>query len=357
MLDDIQNIKKFDKENVLGSIESISDQCTHAWKDAQKVQVPNDYSDINAVVMCAMGGSGLGARVIESVYKDQLKVPFIRINDYNLPSWTNENTLVFVSSYSGTTEEVLNNTKQAIEKNARWIAIGSGGTLIDMAKEHNAPFYQINPKFNPSKQPRMAIGYSVIGQLVLASKTGLISITKEDINTTIDAMKNIVLSSSVNNQSDNKAKELAHLMKDKFVTYISSQHLVGSTHTVNNQLNENAKAISADYEIPELNHHLMEGLPNPKSNKDLVIAIFANSDIYSDRIQERMTITQEVYKKNGIPVFEYKTTSKTKLSQAFEFIQFGAYANLYLSILYKQNPAPIPWVDYFKTKLGQPLGK
>jgi len=48
--------------------------------------------------------------------------------------------------------------------------------------------------------------------------------------------------------------------------------------------------------------------------------------------------------------------SKNFISQAFEFIQFGVYVNFYLSMLYKINPAPLPWVDYFKVKLGQPLG-
>ena len=55
--------------------------------------------------------------------------------------------------------------------------------------------------------------------------------------------------------------------------------------------------------------------------------------------------------KNKIASIEISLHSETKLSQAFELIQFGAVTNLYLSILCDQNPAPIPWVDYFKEKL------
>ena len=65
----------------------------------------------------------------------------------------------------------------------------------------------------------------------------------------------------------------------------------------------------------------------------------------------------DVVKQNKVDLFEFQASSVSKLSQCFELIQFGAYVNLYLSVLYDQNPAPIPWVDYFKTKLGQPLGK
>ena len=84
---------------------------------------------------------------------------------------------------------------------------------------------------------------------------------------------------------------------------------------------------------------------------------FANSRLYPERIQQRFEITKDVVEQNGIETFEYQLSSNSKLSQAFELIQFGAYVNLYLSVLYETNPAPIPWVDYFKTKLGQPLGK
>ncbi|KKQ84826.1 MAG: hypothetical protein UT06_C0001G0091, partial [Candidatus Woesebacteria bacterium GW2011_GWA1_38_8] len=58
---DIQEaIKKYDTQNVYGSIVSLPDQCLHAWEDANKVEVPEYYKDINNVIMCGMGGSGLG---------------------------------------------------------------------------------------------------------------------------------------------------------------------------------------------------------------------------------------------------------------------------------------------------------
>ena len=70
-------------------------------------------------------------------------------------------------------------------------------------------------------------------------------------------------------------------------------------------------------------------------------------------IKKRIKITMEVVEKNNIEYFEYKVNSGTKLSQAFELIQFGAFVNFYLAMLYDQNPAPIPWVDFFKEKLRQ----
>ena len=36
-----------------------------------------------------------------------------------------------------------------------------------------------------------------------------------------------------------------------------------------------------------------------------------------------------------------------------EIIQLGAYTNFYLAMLNGINPAPIPWVDYFKEQLAK----
>ena len=141
--------------------------------------------------MCGMGGSGLGARIIDSVYSESLNMPLVRINDYHLPGFADEKTLLICSSYSGETEESIACFDEGIEKDCKLMAIAAGGSLIDQAKRHKVPFYQIDPKYNPSKQPRMAIGYSIIGQLLLASKAGLFKLEKEDVLTMIDSMKSV----------------------------------------------------------------------------------------------------------------------------------------------------------------------
>lgn len=345
VLDSREEIAKIDLGNVLGSVEALPDQCLDAWDKSQNISVPDSYKRIDNVLMCGMGGSGLGARVIESVYSQELKVPLVRVNGYDLPGFTNERTLVFCSSYSGSTEETIENVNQAIKKRSKWVAIGTGGKLLDLAKQHNVPFYQIEPTFNPSNQPRMAIGYSVVGQLSLASMLGIIAVKREQIQEAVSAMKII--------QKENRAKLLAQEMKGKIIAYIAAEHLVGAMHTANNQLNENAKNFSADFQIPELNHHLMEGLKHPVTNHENLLVVFVDSKLYSDRIRKRFINTKEVVKKNGIKTFSITLSASSKLAQAFELIQDCAYANLYLSVLYGQNPAPIPWVDWFKEQMGK----
>ena len=213
------------------------------------------------------GRLGTGARIIESVYANNLKFPLIRYNGYDLPSWVDEKTLNICSSFSGTTEETVSNAKKAIEKKFKWMAIGSGATLIDLAKRENVPYYHIDPVHNPSKQPRTAIGYSVVGQLRLVAAAGLISFEQKEIDSCVARMRSIIEANTRNvSYEKNNCKQFAKLISEKQVIFVGAEHLIGAIHTIKNQMNENAKHLSQIHEIPELNHHLMEGLAFPKSN-------------------------------------------------------------------------------------------
>lgn len=352
ILDNPQEIKKIDKENVYGSIEALPEQCLHAWEDVGKIKIPENYRNFKNIVVCGMGGSSLGAHVIQALFKESLKVPLILVRDYHLPGFVDQDSLIVLSSYSGTTEETISCSEEAIKKNLRCFVISTGGKLEELARQQDFPFYKIVPKFNPSNQPRMAIGYSVFGQIAVFSKLGLIQVKKDEViklTGFIESLKEkynlkILL-------QNNPAKQLAEKAKDKIINLVSAEHLQGALHVFNNQLNENSKNFSNFFYIPELNHHLMEGLKNPQTLKENTFFVFFESDLYSPKIQKRFTITQEVVTKNGIDLKAVKLNGKTALEQTLELITFGAYVNFYLSMLYGINPAPIPWVDFFKAEL------
>ncbi len=358
ILDDSTKQQSLDSKNLYSSIETLAKQCRHAWDSCQKIDLPGNYKTITKILMTGMGGSGLGARIIDAVYGDELKLPLVKINDYHLPAWADEKTLVICSSFSGTTEETISNAQEAIENKCPWIAIASGGGLIELAKRNGVPYYQIDPKYNPSKQPRMASGYLVIGQLAITARLGLIKFGEKDLADMETVMAEVLKKNARDIVTEkNGAKKLALKLKDRGVVLAAARHLLGAAHTIKNQMNENAKNFSALFDIPELNHHLMEGLAHPDQNKNFLYFVLINSNLYEKRIRERFEITEQIINKNQIESYTLNVTGPTEISQAFSLIQFGSLVNYYLSMLYEIDPAPIPWVDYFKLQLGQPLGK
>ncbi len=353
ILDSREEIAKLDESNVLGSIEALADQVRHAWETTQALEFELD-DDIDNVVIAGMGGSALGPDVFKHLFVDRLEVPFEIYNGYDLPAYVDDETLVVLSSYSGTTEEVLSCATQAKEAGAQVMVIAAGGKLAEIAEQENYPIYRIDPVHNPSNQPRMAIGYAIAGLIGLLVKAGLVTISQTEIEEVINTI--IATSEKLSpetSQEENKAKLLAFSTIERRPILVASEFLVGAVHTATNQFNENAK-IFADYKVvPELNHHLMEGLQFPKSNDGSHFFIFFRSNLYQPRNQKRIKLTQEVVEKNDIETMYIELRSPSKLTQAFEVIALMAYTNFYVAMLEGINPAPIPFVDWFKDELGK----
>lgn len=240
--------------------------------------------------------------------------------------------------------------QEVIDRKCPTIVIAAGGDLLELAQRQDWPYYQIKPTHNPSNQPRMAIGYAITGTIAILNKLNLIQINHEDFIQDIDLLnQNSSLYQPDNH--NNFAVDTAQSLLDKTLNLISSDHLTGAVHVTNNQLNENSKHLSAEYLIPELNHHYLEALSYPESAKDHQAYLFFDSKLYLPQNQTRLHITKKLVEEKGYQAHTFTAQSPTQLTQVFEVIQFGAFLNFYISMLHHIDPAPIPSVDFFKSEL------
>lgn len=330
---------------VLKSINSFPEQIKDSLKKSSEIILPDEYLQVKNIVACGMGGSRFPHYIIKELFKEEIKIPYIINDDYNLPGFVDENTLVILSSYSGTTEEVLTVGKKAYEKKTKIIGISSGGDLKGFLNQINAPGYFFNPVYNPSGQPRIGFGYLFGGTLGLLLNLKLLDYSKNEV---ISAIGNINIK-----DIENSAEQMVKKIFNKYPYYIVSEFLTGVGNAIANQTNETAKSISSFRIIPELNHHLMEGLKNPEELKKISVFIFFFSKLYSSPIQKRFFVTKEVVEKNNIETIWHELKGRTKVEQAVELMAFGNYLTMNLSSLYGENPATVPYVDYFKQKLKE----
>lgn len=352
MLDSRKEISELDQMNMLGSIEQLGSQVQQIWKDAQSVHFDESYCKVKNVVVAGMGGSALGTHVIQTVFKEELGIPVLIVPDYELPSFVNEDTLVIGSSYSGTTEETLAAVEDAKKKGAKIAGITSGGKLAEFMRVNNYPAVVFEPTYNPCQSPRMGLGYSIFGQIALFAQAGLLKVTETEYNAVMETIADAHVRMSADvSQEKNIAKMLAFEIFSRIPVVMAAEHLEGVAHVFANQLNENAKTYSEYRVIPELNHHLMEGLQFPESNPDNILYISIQSDLYDMHNQKRINLTQQVLEKNKVEYREFVLTRQTKMEQAFELLMLGSYTSFYLALLHNQNPTPIPWVDWFKSEL------
>ncbi len=353
ILDDLVKIRALDKGGILSSIEHLPEQIDEAWKGVSYIPEPKECSDAKNIIVSGMGGSGLGADIVRNLMFSKLRVPLDIVNGYSLPNYVNHESLVILSSYSGNTEETIAATKDAIKRRAKIIGISTGGELVKILEKENLVNYKIDPKSNPSGQPRMGLGYSLIGILAVLAKCNFITLESGEIQSLIVTAEKFVKDFGVGVPTHtNIAKRIAEKLAGKIPVLMSSEHLIGVAHTFRNQINENAKNFSYSFKISEANHHLIEGLKFPHNAKNLLHFLFLESKNYHTRNSIRYGITQDVITKNGYNFDIYKTTSRRELEEVFEILIFGSYVSFYLAMLHGIDPTPIPWVDYFKEKLA-----
>lgn len=330
-------------EKVLQSIKALPSQCLQAWEESARIIFPENYSGIENLVVCGMGASGLPGHIVTSVF--QTKIPVALVNDYRLPVWAGPKTLVFLSSYSGNTEEIISCFKEAQDRRCLITGATTGGELGEFLTTEDAPFYKYEPKHNPSGQPRMGLGYGIFGQISILYKLGILDDTEgleHDVVGSVEALKSS--QSALDEASQNLAKQL----RSSVVLVLAAEHLIGNAHTFANQLNETSKNLAAWFSLPEANHHLLEGLKNPKVP---VLAVFFDSSAYSAPIKKRLEITQDVVEKNGHKTYVYKPGATSKFGEVLEILYLSGYSTVLLAELSGENPLEIPWVDYFKKKL------
>ncbi|MEK7652927.1 MAG: SIS domain-containing protein [Patescibacteria group bacterium] len=352
ILDNQKALKKIDRSNVAVSIASFSGQLTETFKDAAKVKLPVDYRNFQNIVFCGMGGSNLASELVRSIFGAKIKKPLVLIRGYHLPGFASEDSLVIVSSYSGDTEEPLNCLKEAIGRRAKIVCLSAGGRLAAVAREKNLPLIQFKTRLNPSGQPRYGLGIQLGAVLAVFNQLKIIKISEREV---AQAAKKLSEASKRINplleSRKNPVKKLAMELKGYLPIVIAADHLKANAHIFANQLNESAKTFCPYYFIPELNHHLLEGLAFPGWLRKKIKIIFLNSNLYSPRIAKRFIVTEKVLAKQKIAFIDLKLDGKDKLIESLSILAFSSWVSFYLAILNKQKPAAVPWVDYFKKEL------
>lgn len=353
-LDDIQKIKTLDSKNMLGSLELLGAQISEVGAVFQNLELPESYKNCTNIVVAGMGGSALGAHIIKTVFAKNLAVPVEITNHYELPAYVSKETLVVVSSYSGTTEEALSALQSAVDKNANVVVICAGGELAKMASEKKIPALVFTTKNNPCGSPRMGLGYSIFGQLHIFARLGFINFSENNFAEAVSVAEKYNKQFGVNGLLEyNIAKNLAEEIGDKSVWFAGSEHLVGSAHVAANQMNENAKRFAGYFVVPEFNHHLMEGMTKPEHNPENLVFITLESNLYHPKVQKRYEVTKTVLEKNNISYLAYQCQENEVWSQMVEVLVFGSYLSFYTAIYHDIDPTAIPFVDFFKQALNK----
>ncbi|MFX0046085.1 MAG: bifunctional phosphoglucose/phosphomannose isomerase [Candidatus Hermodarchaeota archaeon] len=349
-LDDLQMYQQLDPAGMLAQLHGLPKQCRAAWRKAKEFKLPEDYKDIDKVVILGMGGSAIGGDLVRSLAAGIAK-PIIFVNrEYDLPPFVDDRTLVVASSYSGNTEETLSAFGQALGTSCKKLAITTGGKLKTLAGNANAPVLTIDHK----SPPRAALGYSFMPLIAILQELGFLPDQSAKVEAMIKDLETLLkkIQETVPAIS-NPAKQLTQKLYGKTAVVYGAGVLSEVARRWKTQINENSKSWAFYEVLPELNHNAVVGYQFPAELAPNIYVVMLRCSSLHPRTRVRYQVTSELLKQNAISHQIIDASGKDTLSQMMYLVFLGDWVSYYLAILNHTDPTPVKVIDYLKKRLSQ----
>ncbi len=347
-LNDLEQFRKNDPEDMIGHINGLPDQLAAAWKLGNKLTLPK-WRGIKQVVVAGMGGSAIGSDLLAAYGEPFLKASWVTHRDYGLPAWAaGSETLVICSSHSGNTEETLAAFAAAKAAGCRILAISTGGTLAKEAKKTKVPVWL----FKHTGQPRTAVGFSFGLLLAAASRLKLIPDPAEELKGAVAAMKEQQRSLLPEvPDTANSSKRMGGQFMGRWITIYGAGIMAPVARRWKTQLNENSKVAASFEIIPESNHNALQGVMQPEPQFGATMSIFLRAAHNDARNERRAELTRMAIMLEGQNTDTITALGESRLANMWTALHYGDYASYYLAMAYGLDPTPVPMLAELKDRM------
>jgi glucose/mannose-6-phosphate isomerase len=320
-------------------IQKFPAQLKEAVEIATNATLSPLKASVNKIIICGLGGSGIGGTITKEIVFDEATVPVEVLKSYTLPSYTDEHTLVICSSYSGNTEETLECYSLAQQKKAKIVCITSGGKILELAKKDGND-YIVVPGGMP---PRSCLGYSLTQLFHVLS------------HYKVAAQKSIAISEAaemLEKDQDAIINEAHHIVKriyNKLPVIYSTALYEGIAIRLRQQLNENAKILCWHHVVPEMNHNELVGWSHAYA--DVAVLMFKDKD-ENPRNKLRMEYCKKVFDKYAAELIEIPSKGENAIEKVLYWIHLGDWVSILLAEKRNVDAMDIKIIDNLKQELA-----
>ncbi|MEX0801153.1 MAG: bifunctional phosphoglucose/phosphomannose isomerase [Dehalococcoidia bacterium] len=350
VLDDPQRRAGIDPAGMGESVRGLPDQCRAAWSEARRLDLPDDYGDVDRIVVLGMGGSAIAGDVFRLLLARESSVPVFNHRHYDAPPYVDERTLVIAASYSGNTGETLSAFEKTLSSPARKLALTTGGKLLATARANGVPAFV----FQYKGEPRSAFGYGLMPLLAVGEKLGLMQGIATDVDEALSAMES--LRSRIGEDvplAENAAKQLAAKLAGRLPVIYGAELLTEVAHRWKTQLNESSKVWAFYEQLPEANHNAIVSFELPPEVTRLISVVYLTSPDLHPRVANHYTFSQRMLTEAGVPYDKVPAEGRGGLAQAMTAVLFGDYVSYYLALVNEVDPSPTTPIANLRTWLAQ----
>ena len=146
-----------------------------------------------------------------------------------------------------------------------------------------------------------------------------------------------------------KAKEISKKIKNKLACIYSNGLLTPAGYRWRCQIEENAKVLAMNHELPEMNHNEIVGWTSPPNNMSVILLRDNNE---SKAIKKRMDTTKKIaWTSKGIDAIEIYSKGKWPLTRIISMILLGDLVSIELAKLNSVDPTPVKIIEDLKKLL------
>jgi glucose/mannose-6-phosphate isomerase len=335
-------INKYDSQNQFEVLKDSYKQIINSWN--YKIDLSNlKKNNFSSIVYCGLGGSAISGDLLIDYLTEEIKLPFKVVRGYNLPSYTNDDTLVIISSYSGNTEETISCFERAMNKNCSIVVITSGGKIWEEANKHKTPAIKIEGGF----QPRYALGLSFFSLLKLMQELGFTNEEKTVKKITDLWQKRGEELSKENNQAINVAEQLIGFIP---VIY-SAEFLSSAGYRFKSQINENSKLHAFHNVLPEMNHNEIIGWESFREKQFQAKVVYLLDKEYHPQNRKRFSVLKELLDEKKVDVITLESNEVDRKVRIMDLIFLCDWISFYTSVLRGFDPSEIDFIHQMKKRL------
>lgn len=320
-------------------ILDFSNHMKTALSLASKIDLEKPEVDYKNVLILGMGGSGIGGVIVKNWIADDIAIPVQVANDYQVPAYVDQDTLIIASSYSGNTEETIMALTEAFERNVSVIGITSGGKLEKFCNENNFPVFVV-PGGNP---PRASLGYSLATLCAVFEKLELVT---NRYTAMIEKAGKLIEADLADIQA--KGMEVAKFMAGRTPIFYATPHMEGLAIRCRQQINENSKGLAWHHLVPEMNHNELLGWTGGNAS---YAPVFLLSQHEFNRNLRRIELTKEEIDARNSSSMTFVAKGDSLVEETIYLMHILDWASLYLSDINNQDPVAIPVIDKLKAAL------
>jgi glucose/mannose-6-phosphate isomerase len=364
MLDDKDSILSLDPSGSFQDELTFADNLRKAVKNVKALDLPKQlqigcrticYTNVNKVVFAGMGGSAIAGDVVKDWADGICTIPMEAVRSYHLPAYVDEDTLVFLVSYSGDTEETLSCMLDAAKKGCKIVCISSNGAMQRAAKALKLPILGL-PKMAAA---RVSFPYLLAPIPYVLAKLNILLLDKveKEMNEATKIVAKLTKEYAIDKPFDkNYAKQVALQIHGTVpVIYAYSQYRsVGLRFKT--QVNENCKLPARCDAFPELDHNEIMSWEASKLILKHYTLILLRGPEELEEVKTRIEVLKQKFFTKARGMIEIQAQGQTTLARMLHLLFTADMISLYLAVLLRRDPVASQTFQILKYRITERLG-